>query len=158
MSDAAFARDLMALRPSLVRYGRNLSRDPERAEDLASHAIANAWRARASFARGSALETWVRFILRNLFISEQRRKRWDGGYIADFDGFEVPSPANQESVVHVADLSRALKKIPDIQAKALLAVALCGTYEEAADDLGVAIGTIKSRVSRGRAALLGLVE
>lgn len=158
MSDTAFAQDLMALRPRLVRFGRQLCHNPDRAEDLASHAIANAWRARDTFSRGTSLEAWVRFILRNLFLSEQRRKRWDGGYVADLEGFEVPAPASQESVVHVADIARAMKLIPAEQANALLAVALTGTYEEAAEDLGVAIGTIKSRVSRGRAALLELVE
>lgn len=152
-ADAAFGAALMRHRAQLVRYAKRLCRDADRAEDLASQAVANAWRARDGFIAGSNLQAWMAIIVRNLFISEQRRKRWDGGYIADIEGFEVAMPAAQEFAVELATLQRSLNRIPSQQASAVLSVALSGSYEAAADEFGVAIGTIKSRVCRGRAAL-----
>lgn len=151
--DTAFAAALMQQRDRLVRYANRLCRDADRAEDLASQAVANAWRARSGYIAGSNLEAWMTLIVRNLFISEQRRKRWDGGYIADIEGFEVATPAAQEFAVELGNLQRSLNRIPSQQASAVLSVALSGSYEDAADEFGVAIGTIKSRVCRGRAAL-----
>lgn len=157
MSDDALAREMMAVRPQLVRFARNLAKDEERAEDLASDAIARGWKARASFTPGTSLRAWLMFILKNVFITEQRRKKWDGGFIADIEGFEIPVGPTQEQVIELQDFQRALRLLPKEQADAVIAVSLAGTYADAAEEVGVAEGTIKSRVARGRVALAELL-
>lgn len=157
MSDDALAREMMALRPQLVRFARGLSKDDERSEDLASEAITRGWKARASFEPGTSLRAWLFMILRNFFLTEQRRKKWDGGSTDDIAGFVIPVAPSQEEAIHVRDFERALKLLPIDQAEAVLAVSLSGSYAEAAEEANVAEGTIKSRVARGRAALVGLL-
>ena len=149
----AFAAALMDARPRLVSFARSLCRDAERAEDLASDTVAKAWAARRSFEPGSNLAAWLSTILRNCFLTEQRRKRWDGGYVEDLGPVTIPSPATQEDHVHLLDLNDALMLLERGQREAVIAVALEGDYEQAAISLDVAVGTIKSRVGRGRRAL-----
>jgi RNA polymerase sigma factor (sigma-70 family) len=153
---SAFAADMMTMRPALVRFAQRLCHDRERSEDLASEAIARGWKYRERFEPGSNLAAWLSFILRNLFLSEQRRKRWDGGSIEDLAGLVIPVGASQEHYMALVDLDRALALIPRDQADAIIAVALEGGYEEAAEASRMALGTIKSRVARGRAALVEL--
>lgn len=149
----AFATALMETRPALVKFARSLCHDFERAEDLASEAVSKAWGARSSFAPGTGLRAWLYVILRNVFLTEQRRKRWDGGYVADLGEIVIPMAASQEGHMHLLDLVEALDLIEPDQRDAVIAVALGDEYEEAAETLGVPVGTIKSRVGRGRKAL-----
>lgn len=151
--DRAFGHELAAERPALIRFGNSLCKDRDRAEDLASETIARAWKHRGRFEPGSNLSAWLTMILRNLFLSEQRRKRWDGGSIEDLEGLVIPVAPSQEDAIHLRDAQRMLDIMPSPQVEALLAVALEGTYEEAAEKLGCQVGTIKSRATRGRDAL-----
>lgn len=152
-----FAAALMDHRPALVRSAKRLCRDAERSEDLASEAIARGWRFRSRFEPGSNLGAWLSLILRNAFLTEQRRKRWDGGYIDDIAGLTIPVAASQEDSFHLRDLSDTLDLLPSDQKDAVLAVALEGDYEAAAVSSGTNLGTIKSRVARGRQALRDLL-
>lgn len=152
----AFATAMMAERPMLVRFAKRLCRDAERAEDLASEAITRAWKSRGRFEEGTNLAAWLCIILRNFFLSEQRRKRWDGGNLDDYEGFEPVAPASQEDCLHLADVDAMLALLPPDQREALIAIALEGTYEEAAKAKGVTLGTIKSRACRGRQLLKDL--
>lgn len=154
----AFAAALMENRPKLVLFARRLCQDVDRAEDLASETVARGWRFRDHFEVGTNLSAWLTFILRNLFLSEQRRKRWDGGFIEDHEGFEVPISPSQEDHMHLLDLERALDLIPPEQREAVLAVAMNGDYEDAAHAMNVPVGTAKTRIARGRQALRDLSE
>jgi RNA polymerase sigma factor (sigma-70 family) len=154
-ADDEIARDMMALRPMLVKFGRSLCRDEDRAEDLASDAIMRAWKHRSKFEPGTSPRAWLFIILRNLFFSEQRRKRWSGGYLEDMPALvaTLGRRASQEDHVILKDVEKAFALMPPEQVEALLAVVLNGTYEEAAAEQGQLVGTIKSRVGRGRNAL-----
>lgn len=154
--DAAFANALMEFRPKLVLFARSLCKELERSEDLASETVMRGWRYRNRFEPGTSLSAWLSTILRNLFMTEQRRKKWDGGFIEDREAMQIPALGSQEDHVHLNDLSAALDMLPTEQKEALLAVALEGDYEAAAIALDVNIGTIKSRVHRGRQALRDL--
>lgn len=153
MNDVAFANSLMAARPALVRYARSLCFDADRSEDLASETVAKGFAARASFIPGTNLRAWLTTILRNVFLTEQRRKRFDGGSIEDLGEFVIPVAATQEGHVHLRDAIDALAIIDPDQRDAVIAVALGNEYEEVAESMGVCVGTIKSRVGRGRKAL-----
>jgi RNA polymerase sigma-70 factor (ECF subfamily) len=154
LSDRDFRRELEGAIPRLRAFGRGLARDPEAADDLLQETLMKAWAARARFEAGTSMIGWTCTILRNLFYSEMRR----GKFRAEWndvvaDRLLVTKPAQQDAV-DLADLYRALDHVPRAQREALLLVGAAGlAYEDAAAACGCAVGTIKSRVSRGRATL-----
>lgn len=154
-TDDQFRADLTALIPNLRAFAHSLciGRAAE-GDDLAQEALAKAWAARASFQPGTNLKAWAFMILRNQFIS-QRRRAWRDQPL-DPDVAERTLVQNPEgaSRLELDELRRALAMLPDAQREALILVAAGDVpYEQAADILGVRIGTIKSRVSRGRETL-----
>ena len=98
-------------------------------------------------------------ILRNQFYTTIRKNKrmtsWDPE-VAERVLVEAPS---QQHAIHVADVAKALQKLPAEQREVLLLVGANGvSYEEASEIIGCAIGTIKSRLARGRKALAGLID
>lgn len=158
MSD--FAAALAGQRKPLIRYAMHLvSGDFDAAEDLAAWTLGKAWQHRDKFQVGTNLPAWTQTILRNRFITQMRRKRWDGGSTEDLAISALPwVPAPQGAVVDLADTLKALAMLPQDMREALILVGAGASYEEAAQDLGCAVGTIKSRVARGRDALKELLS
>ena len=159
LDDGAFKAELAALIPHLRAYGRSLSGNRDVADDLVQDTVMKAWAARERFAAGTNMRAWTFIILRNSFLSQRRRARftteWDD-VVADRI---LSMPAGQGDQLHLADVQRALMQLPESQREALILVGAGGfSYEEAAEICGVALGTIKSRVARGRAALGALIE
>lgn len=154
-----FQRDLIALAPHLRAFSRTLCGRREMAEDLAQEAMMNAWRARGSFAAGTNLKAWVFTILRNAFYSQGRRAwrqaHWDEESANRLEG----PPDKQDWSVELSDTVRALSGLPDTQREAIILIGAGGfSYEEAARICGAAVGTMKSRVARGRVALLSTLD
>lgn len=150
----SFRRDLIALAPHLRNFARSLCRDRELAEDLAQGALVNAWRSRDRFEAGSNLKAWLFKILRNEFYSYRRRSwrqvRWD-----EEKGLRITTPTEpQYWAVELTDVTRGLNELPAGQREALILVGAGGfSYEEIAVLRAVPVGTVKSRVARGRLAL-----
>lgn len=159
-SDAAvFRQDLAGLIPHLRAFARSLCNNASEADDLAQEALVKAWQARDRFEPGTNLKAWVFMILRNHFYSE-RRKAWRKNETSD-DGLEsmATMPAGQESIMELADLKHAMSSLPPEQREALILVGAGGfAYEEVAEICECAVGTIKSRVNRARAALTKLMS
>lgn len=159
-SDAAdFRRDLADLIPHLRAFARSLCNNASEADDLAQEALVKAWQARERFEPGTNLKAWVFMILRNHFYSE-RRKAWRKNETGD-DGLEslATMPAGQDAILELADLKHAMSALPPEQREALILVGAGGfAYEEVAEICECAVGTIKSRVNRARAALAKLME
>lgn len=154
LSDADFKRELAAVIPHLRAFGRSLSGSRDLADDLVQETLLKAWAARSRFQAGTNLRAWTFIILRNHFLSQMRRSRFRG----DWDDLTadrlLAAPAGQDKQIELADLQRGLMELPSTQREALILVGAGGfAYEEAAEICGVAVGTIKSRVARGRAAL-----
>jgi len=154
-----FQRDLIALAPHLRAFSRTLCGRRDMAEDLAQEAMMNAWRARGSFTAGTNLKAWVFTILRNAFYSQGRRAwrqaHWDEDSANRLEG----PPDKQDWTVELTDTVRALSGLPDTQREAIILIGAGGfSYEEAARICGAAVGTMKSRVARGRAALLTALD
>jgi RNA polymerase sigma-70 factor, ECF subfamily len=159
LSDEAFKDQIAAVIPQLRAFGRSLSGSTDRADDLVQEAVLRAWAARDRFQEGTSFKAWTFTILRNLFLSQMRRTR----FTAEWDDLAaervLAAPADQDRHIHVADVQRALAKLPEAQREALVLVGAGGvTYEEAAEICDCPIGTIKSRVARGRNALIALIE
>lgn len=157
--EAAFKAQLVALIPHLRAFARTLAGDPTAADDLAQDAMMKAWDARDSYQMGTNMKAWTFMILRNQFYSEKRRS-WRQTQL-DQEAAERTLMAvdDPESPVALDELRLGLGMLPAEQREALVLVGAGGfAYEEAAEICGCAVGTVKSRVSRARRALQGILE
>ena len=153
-SEASFRQQLVSVIPHLRAFARSLCKDPTQADDLAQEALAKAWKARASFEPGTSLKAWTFMILRNQFYSEKRRSWRSTPLDAEVAENTLVANDNPTAPMELLELRAALNKLPDDQREALILVGAGGmAYEEAAQVCQVAVGTIKSRVSRARSAL-----
>lgn len=158
MVAAQFKIDLIALVPQLRAFAHTLSGDHAGADDLAQEALIRAWQHRASFEPGSNLRAWLFTILRNHFYSSRRRASRRAPWNQD-----VAERAGQDGgqiwAAELSDVARALRSLPIEQREAVILVGAGGfAYEEAASINECAVGTIKSRVARGRRALIAMLD
>ena len=146
---------LLGAIPALRAFAFSLTYDFDRTDDLVQDTLMRAWTKAESFRRGTNLTAWLFTILRNLFYSEQRKRKRE---VEDADGSHagrLTSLPEQEVRVEMRAFQSALNLLPPAQREALVLVgAQSFTYEEAAEICGVAVGTIKSRVSRARGRLI----
>jgi RNA polymerase sigma factor (sigma-70 family) len=159
LSDDEFKDELARVIPHLRAFGRSLSGNRDLADDLVQETLMKAWAARKRFQAGTNMRAWTFIILRNLFLSQMRRARFRGEWDEQSANKLLAAPASQDRHIELADMQRALLHLPQPQREALILVGAGGfAYEEAAEICGCAVGTIKSRVARGRAALEQLLE
>jgi RNA polymerase sigma-70 factor (ECF subfamily) len=158
LSDEEFRQQLGLVIPHLRAFGRSLSGNRDTADDLVQETLLKAWAARKRFQAGTNMRAWTFIILRNLYLSQMRRARFKGEWDDLAADRLLAAPASQDRHVELADMQRALMHLPQPQREALILVGAGGfAYEEAAEICGVAVGTIKSRVARGRVALEALL-
>ncbi len=141
----------------LRHYALALARDGSAADDLVQETIVKALAHRDQFERGTNLRAWLFTILRNTYHSHLRRSRLAQGAPEP----EHPSDANasQDLRIQFFDLQRDFSVLTQEQREALILVAGFGySYEEAARILKCPVGTIRSRLKRGREKLLALRE
>jgi RNA polymerase sigma-70 factor (ECF subfamily) len=156
--DPSLREAMLAAVPRLRAFAVSLCGNVDRANDLVQDALVRALANIDSFRPGTNLNAWLFTILRNHFRSEYRKRRRevedaDGGY-AD----TLKSQPDQIGRIEFGELKRALSQLPDDQREALLLVGASGfSYEEAAEICGCAVGTIKSRINRGRSRLAQLM-
>lgn len=154
--DDAFRSDLLAAIPGLRGFAMSLCGDAATSDDLVQETLLRAWANGRLFRPGTNMAAWLCTILRNQFYTTMRRRMRE---VEDADGEhagQVAEPASQDGAVALASLRATLASLPEAQREALLLVGAEGcTYEEAAERLGCRVGTIKSRVSRARARLVG---
>jgi RNA polymerase sigma factor (sigma-70 family) len=159
LSDADFKTQLAQVIPHLRAFGRSLSGNRDLADDLVQETLLKAWAARQRFQAGTNMRAWTFIILRNLFLSQMRRARFKGEWDEITAAKLLAAPASQDRHVELGDMQRALLHLPQPQREALILVGAGGfAYEEAAEICGCAVGTIKSRVGRARAALVAMIE
>lgn len=159
LSDADFKKELAGVIPHLRAFGRSLSGNRDLADDLVQETLLKAWAARSRFQAGTNMRAWTFIILRNHYLSQMRRSRFRGEWDDLTADRLLAAPAGQDKHIELADMQRALLQLPQPQREALILVGAGGfAYEEAAEICGVAVGTIKSRVARGRAALEQMMD
>ena len=154
-----FRDQLIAAIPGLRAFGLSLTARNDRADDLVQETLMKAWKYHDSFAAGTNLRAWLYTILRNEFYSQLRKRKRE---VEDADGFyssRVAIHPEQDGHLDMADLRIALAQLPEDQREAIVLIGASGfSYEEAAEICSVAVGTIKSRVSRARAKLSELLK
>lgn len=147
-----FERELFEKLPDLKRFAYNLTRDMTRAEDLYSDVLLRLWANKDKYVIGSNMKAWSFFIMRNTFLSERRRAwRWQPWN----DLFDTTLPAKDDShmALELKEVLTSMSFLNPEHAEAIMMIAEGMTYEEAAEEMGVEVGTVKSRVGRGREAL-----
>lgn len=156
MVGQSFESDMIALLPRLRRFAHALARAPSDADDLCQATVERALKARAQWQPGTRLDSWMYRIMRNQWIDETRaRDRRDQTFAPEEVGVHVGSAAAQEMALELTDLDRAMNRLPDEQREAIALVLVEGlAYKEAAAVLDVPMGTLTSRLSRGREALI----
>lgn len=156
---ATFKRQLAETIPHLRAFARSLCGRPDFADDLVQEAMLKAWGARDRFEPGTNLRAWTFTILRNCYLTEMRRNKFVGDYDEGVAERTLQAPMGQEDPLHLADMRRALMSLPRERREAILLVGAGGfSYEEAAEICQTAVGTMKSRVGRARAALNEMLD
>lgn len=156
MSESTFASGLHAQTPNLRNYARALTRDPVRAEDLVQETLARALAKQHRWQPGTNLRAWLFTLMRNQFLTQLNTACFQEIPIAPDDHaiLGLAAPSDQEMGLLVRDLKRALLLLPADQRRTVWLVGYHGlSYEEAAEHEGIPVGTIRSRLSRGRAEL-----
>ena len=148
-------RDIQTEIPRLRRYARALTRDVVSADDLVQDTLTRALGKLHLWQEGSDLRAWLFTILHNQYVNNIRRAVREGAAVALNESEPMLSRAPQQGRrLELRDLERALAQLPEEQRAVILLVGLEGMrYEEVAAVLDVPVGTIRSRLSRGREAL-----
>ena len=146
--------------PHLRRYARAITHNPVAADDLVQECLLRALAKSHLFRPGTNLRAWLFTILHNQFVSQRRRVGRTGVEIDPDDAAQALSTRpNQETNLVLDSVEKALRTLPDGQWILLELVALDGlSYEEAARRLDLPVGTVKSRISRGRSMLRDALE
>jgi RNA polymerase sigma-70 factor (ECF subfamily) len=145
--------------PRLRRYARALTRDINAADDLVQDCLTRALSKVHLWQKGTDLRAWLFTILHNQYVNHVRRAVREGSAVGLSDSEPLLTSApNQGKRLELRDLERAIAKLPEEQRSVLLLVGLEGMrYEEVASVLDVPVGTIRSRLSRGREMLRQLM-
>lgn len=154
----AFEQELLALLPRLRRFARGLAQHPADADDLCQAAIERALKSRDQWQDGTRLDSWMYRITRNIWIDNSRASARRGIHADIDDGIMQiadDSYARMEASMELGDVDKAMARLPAEQREAVMLVLVEGyAYREAAEILEVPVGTLTSRLVRGREALV----
>jgi RNA polymerase sigma-70 factor (ECF subfamily) len=146
--------------PKLRRYARALVRDQAFADDLVQDALTRALSKAHLWQEGTDLRAWLFTILHNQYVNYVRRGVREGTAVAlNETEMKLTTGPTQQGRLQLRDLDRALAKLPIEQRQVILLIGMEGmSYEEVATMMDVPVGTIRSRLSRGRDALRTLMD
>jgi len=149
------------LLPQMRRFARGLARDAADGDDLCQATIERALKSAAQWQEGTRLDAWMYRIMRNLWIDEHRARARRGPVLPPGDPAldrADRGDAQIEARVELSQVGRALDRLPDEQREAVLLVLVEGfAYKDAAEAIGCPMGTLTSRLVRGREALLRMI-
>jgi RNA polymerase sigma-70 factor (ECF subfamily) len=146
--------------PRLRRYARALTRNRDRADDLVQDTLGRALIKEEFWQPGTNLRAWLFTIMHNQNVNNVRRDVRESGAL-DIEGISVALPATTDPTAsrQMFELERALAQLALEQRQVILLVGLEGmSYQDAAGILVIPVGTVRSRLSRGREALRKLLD
>lgn len=153
------AEEITALIPHLRRYARALTGDRFFADDLVQDTLERAWGRLHLWRPGSDLRAWLFTIMHNLHVNQARTRRSEESMDLRNEPMESGARPSQEDRLGIRDLAMALRRLPHEQREVLLLVGLEEmSYQEAAEVLRVPLGTVMSRLFRGRERLRALMS
>lgn len=156
-NDAEFRKQLVSVTPALRRFALSLTHETTTADDLVQDTLLRAWKSRARFERGTNFEAWTFVILRNQFYTDRRKHR----EVQDEEGLHTSrliSLPDQAGRLDLQDMRIALAQLTPAMRESLMLVTVEGlSYDDAATIMGCQVGTVKSRVWRGRNQLAHLL-
>lgn len=160
-SEQAFERELTELLPRLRRFAHALSRNAADADDLAQATVERALRSRHQWQPGTRLDSWLYRIMRNLWIDTARARTRKARHEApEEEAFAVGEDPREalESSFELKRAMAAMERLPDEQREVVALILVEGfSYREVSDMLDLPIGTVSSRLVRGRTALLAML-
>lgn len=153
-------RDIMSHVAALRRYALVLVADPSEADDLVQECLSRVLGQMRSWRPVRDLRAYLFATMHNVFIDTKRKRRARADHIPIEDVMATLAlPPNQTRRLEIRDLLQALAVLPEQQREVVLLIGLEGmSYLEAARILDVPIGTVMSRLSRGREALRQLMS
>jgi RNA polymerase sigma-70 factor (ECF subfamily) len=154
------AEQFKEVMPHLRGYARSLTRNADAADDLVQDALVRAWASREQFIPGTNFRAWMFTIMRHRFLDECRRNKGPHLPIEDVTGHAalVSGPA-QDSAIEFEEMASAYWQMAPNHREILMLVGALGLeYEEAAQVIGCAVGTVRSRLSRARTDLQNQIE
>ncbi len=158
MSTEAFGDQLVQLLPRMRRFARGLARDGADGDDLCQATIERALKSSHQWQGGTRLDAWVYTIMRNIWTDQVRaRTRRGQTFVAEEAGLDVGNAGDGaiEAHVELGNVGRAMDQLPHEQREAVMLVMVEGfAYKEAAEIIGCPMGTLTSRLVRGREALM----
>jgi RNA polymerase sigma-70 factor, ECF subfamily len=149
---------IVVLLPRLRRFARNLTRNPHDADDVVQIAVERALLRVDQWRRDARLDSWMFKIVRNAWIDELRsRGRRDRVFVAEEAGDSVGVESIENETTRMS-VQAAMARLPEDQRVAVSLVLVEGlSYKEAAEVLEIPMGTLTSRLARGREALQALL-
>jgi RNA polymerase sigma factor (sigma-70 family) len=158
---SSFEDQLSALLPRLRRFAHALSRNPADADDLTQATIERALRSREQWQPGTRLDSWLYRIMRNLWIDTARsRSRLAAREAPEAEGVNVGEDPRDamDAAVDLKRIMQAMGRLPGEQREVVALILVEGFgYREVSEMLDLPIGTVSSRLVRGRIALLAMV-
>jgi len=157
-SDANFGDQVGTLLPRLRRFARALTRHPQDADDLVQLAVERALTRRKQWRPESSLTNWMLAIVRNAWIDETRARKRRDTVMAPEDAAAEVGDTGTDRDIELWSIQSALERLPEEQRLAVALVLVEGlSYREAALVMEVPIGTLTSRLARGRIALQSML-
>jgi RNA polymerase sigma-70 factor (ECF subfamily) len=158
---SSFEDQLAALLPRLRRFAHALSRDSADADDLTQATIERALKSRDQWQPGTRLDSWCYRIMRNLWIDTARsRSRRTVHEVPEEEGLNVGDDPREamDAAIDLKRIMAAMERLPDEQREIVALILIEGFgYREVSEMLGLPMGTVSSRLVRGRTALLAMV-
>jgi RNA polymerase sigma-70 factor (ECF subfamily) len=160
-SPLAFEDGLTALLPRLRRFAHTLSRNPADADDLTQATVERALRSRDQWEPGTRLDSWLYRIMRNLWIDivRSRGRREDlHAPVEEAESVGEDPRGAIEASIDLRTAMNAMQRLPEEQREIVALILIEGFgYRECSEILGLPIGTVSSRLVRGRTALLKMM-
>jgi RNA polymerase sigma-70 factor (ECF subfamily) len=153
-----FQQDLVALLPRLRRFARALTGSVADADDLVQATVERALARRDQWRPGTRLDSWTLTMMRNAWIDEARARQRRSAVLQGSQAAETvadPAALDMDRRLALRGVEAAMAELPETQRIAVALVLVEGmSYAEAAKVLDVPIGTLTSRLVRGRQAIL----